>query len=293
MSDATRRAVVLSGGGLLGAAWEAGLLRGLTDAGVDLAAADSVIGTSAGSLSGASFTLGGDPKELLSTLDLAIESTEPFVTPERFSTMFEIMAQAAADVSPEAGRRRIGRAALEVESIDEPAFVEKFSFLGEKWPQAFVATAVEATSGEFQSWSHSSGVPLFRAVASSCAAPLVFPAVKIKGRPYLDGGLKSNLNSDLARGHGRILAVSSLLVTTPVPDAGPMHDMMAAQVVMELEERRQEGSQVELIEPGPEFIEITDGGRDYMVRSRIQAAFDAGLHQAAQAAQRISDLWTA
>ncbi|MTD57303.1 patatin-like phospholipase family protein [Amycolatopsis pithecellobii] len=293
MTDSSRRAVVLSGGGLLGAAWQAGLLRGLTEAGVDLAGADTVIGTSAGSLSGASFTMGGDPQELLRILDQAVASVESFVTPERFGRMFEIMAQAAAEDSPEAGRRRIGQAALEAETIAEADFGPKFSFLGEKWPDGFVCTAVEATSGAFQAWASGSNVPLFRAVASSCAAPLVFPAVDIDGRRYLDGGLNSNLNSELAREFGRILAVSCLPVTTPVPDAGPMADSMAAQVAAELEERRAAGSQVELIEPGPEFLDVTDGGRNYMVRANVQPAFEAGLRQALGAAQRVSEMWTA
>ena len=42
-----RRALVLGGGGITGIAWQIGLLKGLTDAGVDLSAADTVIGTSA------------------------------------------------------------------------------------------------------------------------------------------------------------------------------------------------------------------------------------------------------
>ncbi|MBL7518115.1 hypothetical protein I6A84_08275, partial [Frankia sp. CNm7] len=47
------RALVLGGGGLAGIAWEIGLLAELAQAGSDLAAADTVIGTSAGSVVGA------------------------------------------------------------------------------------------------------------------------------------------------------------------------------------------------------------------------------------------------
>ena len=45
-----RRAVVLGGGGVTGVAWEVGLLLGLAEAGVDLGAADLLVGTSAGSV---------------------------------------------------------------------------------------------------------------------------------------------------------------------------------------------------------------------------------------------------
>ncbi|MER7155387.1 patatin-like phospholipase family protein, partial [Streptomyces lydicus] len=46
-------ALVLGGGGLTGIGWEVGVLAGLADAGIDLADADVVIGTSAGSIVGA------------------------------------------------------------------------------------------------------------------------------------------------------------------------------------------------------------------------------------------------
>jgi NTE family protein len=44
----TRRALVLGAGGEAGIAWELGLLAGLAERGVDLTAADLVVGTSAG-----------------------------------------------------------------------------------------------------------------------------------------------------------------------------------------------------------------------------------------------------
>jgi NTE family protein len=47
------RAVILGGGDITGIAWETGILRGLSDEGVDLGAADAIIGTSAGSFVGA------------------------------------------------------------------------------------------------------------------------------------------------------------------------------------------------------------------------------------------------
>ena len=48
MTVMDRRALVLSGGGVTGIAWETGLIAGLAGLGIDLAAADVIIGTSAG-----------------------------------------------------------------------------------------------------------------------------------------------------------------------------------------------------------------------------------------------------
>src|ERR1700759_1084042 len=53
MTVMDRRALVLGGGGVTGIAWETGLIAGLAGLGIDLAAADVIIGTSAGRLGGA------------------------------------------------------------------------------------------------------------------------------------------------------------------------------------------------------------------------------------------------
>jgi hypothetical protein len=47
-----KRSLVLGGGGVTGVAWELGILAGLAEQGVDLTGADTVIGTSAGSVVG-------------------------------------------------------------------------------------------------------------------------------------------------------------------------------------------------------------------------------------------------
>ena len=59
-----RRALVLGGGGVTGIAWETGLIAGLAELGIDLAAADVIIGTSAGSVVGADITSGQEPEAL-------------------------------------------------------------------------------------------------------------------------------------------------------------------------------------------------------------------------------------
>ena len=54
------RALVLGGGGATGIAWEAGVVAGLADLGVDLRNADTMIGTSAGSVVAAHLRAGTD-----------------------------------------------------------------------------------------------------------------------------------------------------------------------------------------------------------------------------------------
>ena len=52
------RALVLSGGGPVGIAWEAGLIAGLAEGGAHLAKADYILGTSAGSFVGSQLAMG-------------------------------------------------------------------------------------------------------------------------------------------------------------------------------------------------------------------------------------------
>ena len=54
----TSRALVLAGGGVTGIAWEVGIAKGLYDEGIDLADADLIVGTSAGSTVGAQLRSG-------------------------------------------------------------------------------------------------------------------------------------------------------------------------------------------------------------------------------------------
>ena len=54
------RAFVLAGGGATGIAWEAGIIIGLRDCGIDVRDADTMIGTSAGSMVAAHLRVGTD-----------------------------------------------------------------------------------------------------------------------------------------------------------------------------------------------------------------------------------------
>jgi len=67
-----RRALVLGSGGLTGIAWEAGVLQGLTDAGVATSEWDLVVGSSAGAYVGARLLVEASPEPLFSA-QLAID----------------------------------------------------------------------------------------------------------------------------------------------------------------------------------------------------------------------------
>jgi NTE family protein len=114
-----------------------------------------------------------------------------------------MLRDAGAEGSTEALRAEIGAFALQAQTTPEESFIAGFGrTLGQaEWPtRAFTCTAVDTADGTFVVWNNESRVPLAHAVASSCAVPGIFPPITINGRRYMDGGMRSATNIDLARG---------------------------------------------------------------------------------------------
>src|SRR5947209_8003836 len=146
------RALVLSGGGPVGIAWETAMAAGLARRGVNLADADFVVGTSAGSAVGAQIALGRDMDDALRRYQeaSATGSERPEADPaqrqkmaERMVGLMQIMAEAmASDAPAEESRAAIGRFALEADTGPEENFVDVFRYLrGESWPSQYACTA--------------------------------------------------------------------------------------------------------------------------------------------------------
>lgn len=77
------------------------------------------------------------------------------------------------------------------------------------WPdRPLQVTAVDADTGEFRVFDHTSGVSLVDAVAASCAVPGVYPPISVGPRRYVDGGVRSATNADLAEGCERIVILA-------------------------------------------------------------------------------------
>ncbi|GAB2925398.1 patatin-like phospholipase family protein [Rhodococcus aerolatus] len=207
-----RTALVLGGGGITGIAWEIGLLAGLAEAGLDLSTADLVVGTSAGSVVGALLTSGRPPAELLERqLGPVGHERAASTGPRVLLGLGWALLRSRGDAA--GFRRRAGRFAL---GASTPSEAERLEVIGERlrgvdWPERDLrVTAVDARSGEPVVWQRSSGVGLVEAVASSCAVPGVYPPVTIGERRYVDGGMRSVANVDLAAGHDRVVVLAPL-----------------------------------------------------------------------------------
>src|SRR6185295_18732041 len=215
--------LILGGGGPIGIAWEVGLAAGLAEGGVRIADAERIVGTSAGSFAGAALASGRPAEALLraqveqSKRDAVARATKPVTerapAPD-LGPLMRFMARRPADGEPPAElRAEIGAFALSAKTISEETFIASFGSIAgptEKWPRGFACTAVDAVDGSFHLWKEESGVELGRAIASSCSVPGVYPPITIKGRRYIDGGMRSATNIDMAKGYERVLVIAVL-----------------------------------------------------------------------------------
>lgn len=205
------RALVLGGGGVAGIAWELGVLLGLQDAGIDLTAADRLVGTSAGSAVAAQVLSGVplhdlfqrqlspalldseiaadfDPEELMREFGAALADKEP--GPELFQALGEYSLRATTVAEP------VRRAVIE-RRLPEHG-----------WPERDLRIpAIDAFSGALRVFTSASGVELVDAVAASCAVPGIWPPVTIGESRYIDGGVRSVMNLDLAAGCDAVVVV--------------------------------------------------------------------------------------
>jgi NTE family protein len=275
----TTRALVLGGGGLAGIAWEAGLLAGFADAGVDVAGADFVLGTSAGSVIATQVATGVPWSDMLARqVDPARQNREIAPSGTSHLALWEELTGATEEPSdPAELRRQRCRLALAADTVPEP---ERLAVVAARlpvheWPaRPLAVVAVDAVTADPVVFDRESGVGLVDAVAASCAVPGVWPPVTIGGGRYVDGGVRSVNNVDLAAGYDRVLVVA------PVPD--PATESQVAELTAR-------GAHVEVVVPDELTAAIFAGDPlDPAIRT---PAARAGLAQASGDAVAVAARW--
>jgi NTE family protein len=274
------RALVLGGGGVTGIAWDWGIIAGLAERGVDLADADLVIGTSAGSVVGAQLATEADPSERF-TRQLEGPGSE-IAARARPSTMARLAWALLRTRSAEQARRNIGRVALATRTV--PASTRRAVIAARlpvhTWPdRRLLITAVDAGSGERVAFDRAAGVDLVDAVAASCAVPGVWPPVPIDGRLYIDGGVCSPANADLAAGADRVVILAPL-----VRGIGPI-----TGVATQAAELRRH-AQVVVVQPDGAALKAI--GRNVLDPARRAPAARAGFAQARSCVTQVGQVWS-
>ena len=242
------QALVLGGGGVAGIAWMTGVLAGLADAGQDVTGADLLVGTSAGAAVAAQVGSGLSLDALFARqVEPALQAREisAELDMEKFAAEFgALLTGITSAESAQETQRRVGAFALAARTVPE---AERRAAVGSRlpspdWPsRRMLLVAVDAETGQTRVFDRQSGVELIDAVAASCAVPGVWPPVSIGGRLYIDGGVRSSDNADLAAGSARIVVLSPLGYGPPFPSPMPLRDVVGRL--------RSEGSAVTVITP--------------------------------------------
>src|SRR5580700_5810334 len=285
-------ALVLGGGGAAGNAREIGVIAGLAEAGLDMTeTADLVIGTSAGATAAAQVRSGIPAAELLaSVLSPPIQPVgqnreRPPSLP--MATVFERMRAIGATATSAADlRRAMGAFGLESDSTLEPGAGQRRAMV-----------AADAHTGELAAFNRDSGVALVDAVTASCALPGLVPTHSINGTRYIDGGVRSADNADLASGYANVVVLSPLggrTRTAPEPGAGPAGQFeglrrdpeWGTDLASQVESLRRQGSHVEVITPDADS-RAAMGTNQMNPATRIPAA-RAGFAQGKQEATRVT-----
>lgn len=294
--------LVLAAGGVVGEAWMTGVLAGIEDAaGIDLRRTEQLVGTSAGAIVAARLAAGRSPRR-----------------PGRDAGAGEALARAAAaDGAPV---RRLGAAAVRAAAhglraatapLAAPALAagapgraatramalwglprgarsldglrRSVDALGARFDGRLRVVAVDRATGRRVAFGRPGAPPagVGEAVAASCAIPWVFEPVAIGGREYVDGGLWSVTNLDVAAA-GRDTEVLCLSVMAGLPAAlssplGLLRAASQAAEVVEAQALRARGARVRVVGPDPAAARAL--GLDLMDGRRASDALAAGFAQ--------------
>lgn len=240
----TRIGLVLGAGGVTGGAFHAGVLSALAEVvGWDPRTAEIVVGTSAGSLTGAVLRAGLPAADLAARAEGRPLSAEGRRVSSRLAPppgvgQFPLRPDRRAVVSPRsaAAPQALARMALRPWDVRPAAVAAALlppgrvstsmitggiePLFGARWPKdPLWINAVRLRDGRRVVFGRDAGAPaasVGEAVAASCAIPAYFEPVTIGGERHVDGGVHSPTNLDLLGGLGLDLVV----VSSPMSMAG-------------------------------------------------------------------------
>jgi NTE family protein len=319
--DRPRVGLVLGAGGVLGGAWLAGTLATLAEeTGWDPAAADVIVGTSAGSMIGALLASGVPPWFMV-----AHSAGETFPglldaqgnpTDEADRSAGGVLARRRGvfpDLRPHAlklgmrtlvtpHRHRVGVAAAAFAPrglmSTRPLRETIHRVVPSGWAPhpAYWAVATDLDSGRRVVFGREDAptTDLSAAVAASCAVPAIYRPVHIEGRRYVDGGAWSPSNLDcVARRDLDLVICLNPMSSRPEELTragrgavrGRLRRSNGRRLGWEARRLRDRGTAVVMIQPVAEDLEVMGGNlmstaRRHMVLSRAQETAAAQVAEA-------------
>lgn len=226
-------ALVLAGGGLVGIAFEIGVLRAINQAWMNRTVndLDLYVGTSAGSYVAAHLASGitiermrhrmgssETPLRNLSILGAFMPNVGEVVEKSLFLpiTLLNAARATVRTRDPRRGMVRFLEGAIPSGLLDTAMLQrtlyrtlrrEGYGTQFDDLPTDLHIIATDLDSGERTVFNRANPAPIEKAVAASCALPLVYRPVRINGRDYVDGGVRGTASIDLAVEEGADLII--------------------------------------------------------------------------------------
>lgn len=262
--------LVLGVGGVLGEAWMIGVLAGIEDAtGFDLGRCEYFVGTSAGSIVAARLVAGERLRRPAPATRVAAEPADGGTLARRAARYTVDLALAASSpvVSLTLGITRPGGAlarAAVLRRLPRPSRTldrlrRELDESGAHFDGRLRIVAVDRASGRRIVFG-SPRAPRARvgeAVEASCAVPWLFAPVTIAGREYVDGGVWSPTNLDIAPA-GRDSHVLCLHPTAAIAGSssliGIARGVASTVVALETQVLRHRGASVVTVAPDHDSI---------------------------------------
>ena len=270
--------LVLGAGGVVGQAYQAGVLAGLERmARWDPRDADLIVGTSAGSVTGAVLRVGVPASDLAAMsvgeklsrrggalLERLMPDSEPLPVPSMASLIRLWRPPSPALLNrvahrPWAFRPEVAAMTLlprgRVDITDRARGLHEM--VGESWPEGLWICAARRNDGARVVFGRegSPQATLASAVLASCAIPGYFKPVTVDGKEYFDGGVHSVTNADVLRNEGLdvVIVISSMSASHGHSTGADGFLRWSVHRRMEREIARLEanGTSVIRLEPGP------------------------------------------
>lgn len=268
-----RTAFVLGGGGVLGAT-QIGMLRVLLERGVR---PDLVVGTSIGAVNGAFVAADPTPQGLdrLAATWTELAGASPWSNPlarqdGRPSRPRLSRPRLRANLYPPGPVLRLLRARLPVQRLEDTQV-----------PFQCVAASIERAVAHW----FTAG-PAAEAILASCAAPGLFPAIRVGDEHFLDGGLVHSIPVGRAVALGATTIYVLHVGRVEQPLTAPRWPWEVAQVTFEIARRHRYMEEIRSVPEGVTVHALPSGAGDAplvsvlhrstrYVTERIDAAYDA------------------
>ena len=306
--------LVLASGGTLGEAWMSGLLAGIEDAtGHDFRGTESFVGTSAGSLVAAALVAGQRPRRPRSVASRALTSGEQVAAdviadttaqtltawlPSRTAMLglareaARLAGVAATPLAPMAlALGSSGSTAMRAALLSRApgtdnslsAIHDGVAETGARFDGRLRVVAVDRASGRRVVFG-APGAPaatVAQAVQASCSVPWMFAPVRIDDREYVDGGVWSNTNLDIAPAT-RLTQVLCLnpIASLDIAIASPfglLRAIAGSTAALETLALRSRGAKVRMIGPAHDIARVM--GPNLMDSRRREQVLGGGYAQ--------------